>query len=163
MPLKLPPKIAPAGGPIGSAFVPSGGGPRGGRALGPSRGFWAPLVVLSWVGFALSLSLASPRLKRGFLSGFFGYLPPPLFSRVLSREKANFGPRKAEPEAEPERRKSGAFIALSCALESPLPPRGRVIFKKVEGPLFAGGLPEGWGQTRGKKAPPPFYSTSGKT
>lgn len=133
--------FSPVGGLFASLPVPLGGGP---RVVGPSglRGASGPLwwFFRGWFRGWGVRSLAFPRfpsLEAWLSFGLFRVFAPPPFSRVLSREKAK--------------------------LEGPLPPRGRGIFQKVEGPLFAGGLPVGRGQTRGKKAPPAFYSTSGKT
>ncbi len=95
--------------------------PSGGRALGPSGGFWAPLVALSGVLSGVWFLFRFPSLEAWF-----------------------------------------SFV-LSCVLEGPLPPRGRGYLPEGRRPPFAGGLPVGRGQTRGKKAPPAFYSTSGKT
>lgn len=166
LPLILP-LIFPRGWPFCFASCAFRWWPSGGRALGPSGGFWAPLVALSGVLSGVRFLFRFPSLEAWFSFGLFrafnrAKISPPL-SRVLSREKANFGPRKAEPEAEPERRKAGLSCVLSCVLEGPLPPRGRGYLPEGRRPPFAGGLPVGRGQTRGKKAPPAFYSTSGKT
>lgn len=125
--------------------------PSGGRALGPSGGFWAPLGALSGVLSGVWFLFRFPSLEAWFSFGLFrafnrAKISPPPFLGFYHGKRQILGPEKQSQKQSQKDEKAGLSCVLSCVLEGPLPPRGRGIFQKVEGPLFAGGLPEGWAE-----------------
>lgn len=165
LPLILP-LIFPRGWPVCFASCAFRGGP---RVVGPSglRVASGPLWWLSrgfFRGFGFS---RFPSLEAWFSFGLFRAFDrakiPPTFHGFFHGKRQILGPEKQSQKQSQKDEKRGFLCAILCARKPPSSPWSGGIFQKVEGPLFAGGLPVGRGQTRGKKAPPAFYSTSGKT
>lgn len=113
-------------------------------------------MVLSGVLSGVWFLFRFPSLEAWFSFGLFRVFTPPHLSRVLSREKANFGPRKTEPETEPERRKAGLSCVLSCVLEGPPSSPWSGYLPEGRRPPFCGGPSRGAGANEGEESPTRF-------
>lgn len=118
LPLILP-LIFPRGWPVCFASCAFRGGP---RVVGPS-GLLVASGPLWWLfrGFfrGFGFSFASPRLKRGFLSGFFGLsiglkYPPP-FLGFYHGKRQILGPEKQSQKQSQKDEKRGFLCAILCA------------------------------------------------
>lgn len=100
--------------------------PSGGRALGPSGGFWAPLVVLSGVLSGVWFLFRFPSLEAWFSFGLFRAFDrakiPPTFHGFFHGKRQILGPEKQSQKQSQKDEKRGFLCAILCARKPPSSP-----------------------------------------